>query len=257
MLDCEYIFNCKYQDLNPRCFGKMKAKNESQLANLPFIMCGIIHYVESGSGTLIKNGKKYKVSTGDILVFSIGDAFRYEINKDDPLTMVYIEFDGNLCEDFKNLPDVFRDEDIFLKDFDKIASYNGNKAALIASFLLKLHSNVVSEKKPPENDYVKFTKTYIKENYMKDIKVEDIAAMLGISRFHLLRVFKRETAMTVQEYLIAKRVGIGRRFIEKGKNITEAAYLCGFASVASFSRCYKSLYKCPPSQYKNKITRKI
>ena len=257
MIDREYIFNSNYHDLNPRYLGKTKAKKEYKIAHRSFKATGMIHYVESGSGILIKNGKKYKISAGDIFVFSIGDTASYVSNENDLWTIVYIGFEGALCADFNNFADIFKDENIFLKDFDKIVSYNGNKAALLASHLLKLHASIVSEKNQSQNYYVKFAKTYIKENYMKDITVEDIAKMLEISRFHLSRTFKQETSMTLQEYLMVKRVDAGRKFIEKGKSVKEAAYLCGFGSVSSFSRAYKKLYSQLPSKRKNEITQNI
>ena len=253
----EWIFNCKYHDLNPIYFGKSTAELSTGTGIPHTTIHSIIHYVEKGSGFFIKNGVEYRVQAGDFFTISDGDFIRYFSDSEDFWTLIYIGFDGNLSKNFTKLPDVFRDENNFLKDFDKISSYNGNKAALLTSHLFRWHSNIITESQTHPNDYVSFAKKYINENDMENITVEEIASVLGISRSYLLRLFKKETGRTVQEYIISTKVKMGRKFIENGKSIKEAAFLSGFSNFRTYSRCYKRYYCKLPSQYKNEIKQKV
>lgn len=58
---------------------------------------------------------------------------------------------------------------------------------------------------------------YINEHYDEDIKIDDICATVGVSKYHFCRIFKEVTQKTVNEYTLSLRVQQAR-FLLKEKN---------------------------------------
>ena len=75
-----------------------------------------------------------------------------------------------------------------------------------------------------------------------------IAAMCGITKYHLAREFKRITGQTVLTYLNALRCKKAQLLLSEGKTVTEAAFESGFESLSYFSRTYKRIMGAPPSR---------
>ena len=97
--------------------------------------------------------------------------------------------------------------------------------------------------------------SYIEKNYAENITVEKIAAALGVSASFLCRVFKKEMAMTVHEYLSQYRISKALSLLE-AHSVTETGYLCGFCDNSHFISVFKKHMKITPMQYKNAHTSK-
>lgn len=94
---------------------------------------------------------------------------------------------------------------------------------------------------------LKKTFNLIDEKYAYDLTLERAACASNLSVSHFCRLFKKCTGMTFTDYLTRYRINMAGQFLESGKNVTEAAYLCGFNSINSFTRAYKRIKGEPPS----------
>ena len=95
---------------------------------------------------------------------------------------------------------------------------------------------------------------YVEKNYAENITVEKIAEALGVSTSFLCRVFKKEMAMTVHEYLSQYRISKALSLLET-HSVTETGYLCGFCDNSHFISVFKKHMKQTPMQYKNTHSR--
>ena len=77
----------------------------------------------------------------------------------------------------------------------------------------------------------------------------DLAAEAGLSRFHLLRAFRRQTGLTPHAYLIDARVRRARARLKSGEAPAHVAVSCGFADQAHFTRCFKARMGVTPGVY--------
>lgn len=106
-----------------------------------------------------------------------------------------------------------------------------------------------------QHEYIeKFTMlcNYITEHCTEDLKVEDLAALAGFSKFHFARLFKQFANMSCTEYLTQKRIAHAEQLlIQPNIPITEVAMLSGFGSLSTFNRLFKAAKNCTPSEYKN------
>ena len=79
---------------------------------------------------------------------------------------------------------------------------------------------------------------YLDEHLSEDLDMDALAEHFYISKYHMMRLFRRETGYTVHTYLLQRRLLAARQLIEGGMRATEACYRCGFRSYSSFTRAY-------------------
>jgi AraC-like DNA-binding protein len=89
---------------------------------------------------------------------------------------------------------------------------------------------------------------WIKRNYAKPLRVEDLAriAGMGLSTFH--RRFRDLTAMSPLQYQKQLRLQNARASMLAGLDAAAAAFEVGYQSASQFSREYSRLFGQPPLQ---------
>lgn len=91
---------------------------------------------------------------------------------------------------------------------------------------------------------------YIKKNYSVISGLDDIARDLYISKPYMCHIFKKETDITISDYLNSIRISNACELLKDGeKNITETATQCGYNSAAYFCRMFKKIMKVTPKEY--------
>lgn len=94
---------------------------------------------------------------------------------------------------------------------------------------------------------------YMEKNHTKDIKLSDIAKLLGYDYHYVSRYFHSVFNMSFSEFLILYRLETAINLMEKtDKKILEIALESGFQSVRSFNDCFKAHFKMSPTEYKKK-----
>lgn len=96
---------------------------------------------------------------------------------------------------------------------------------------------------------------YILRNFHKQITLKEVAEEANMATTTFCNFFKEHYRMTFIEYVNQIRIGHFCKLIsEKDKSILEAAYTCGFNSVANFNRQFKKLKGMSPSEFKRIVT---
>ena len=85
------------------------------------------------------------------------------------------------------------------------------------------------------------------EEYLEDLDIDLLAEAFYISKFHMMRLFRRETGSTVHTYLLQRRLLHARELIRGGMRATEACYRSGFRSYSSFTRAYNKHFGTTPT----------
>jgi len=96
------------------------------------------------------------------------------------------------------------------------------------------------------NNQLKEVISYINNNYTDEITLDILEEKFYISKYHLCRIFKEATGLTVQNYIRQKRLTYVAELKRQGKNFTEAAVLAGFNDYSSFYRAYMNKHKKSP-----------
>lgn len=92
-------------------------------------------------------------------------------------------------------------------------------------------------------------RNYIDTNYDKQLNLDFLSRVRFVSKFHLIRLFKRYYGMTPRQYLIDKRIEKSKEQLKTGMSVTEVCFAIGFESIGSFSTLFKGKVGKSPSQY--------
>jgi AraC-like DNA-binding protein len=81
------------------------------------------------------------------------------------------------------------------------------------------------------------------------IDLSTLAKRIGISRFRILRVFKRRYGLPPHAYQLQLRLGLARRGLREGLRPAEVAAEYGFVDQSHLTRHFKRLVGVTPAQY--------
>lgn len=93
---------------------------------------------------------------------------------------------------------------------------------------------------------------YIDTHYTEDLTLEDMADIIGFSKYHFSRLFKQYTNFTFCDYLKHRRIQAAEMLLEQPEySITEVALQAGFPSISTFNRIFKEQKNCTPTEFRN------
>ncbi|MDD6484849.1 MAG: AraC family transcriptional regulator [Clostridiales bacterium] len=92
---------------------------------------------------------------------------------------------------------------------------------------------------------------YVSENYARDIGISDTAKHVGMSRNYFCRFFSENFGEPFTSYLNRTRVeAAARLLIDGGKNVTEAAFECGYNNLSYFIKRFRQVTGLSPKEFK-------
>ncbi|MFK7747108.1 MAG: helix-turn-helix domain-containing protein [Kordia sp.] len=92
-------------------------------------------------------------------------------------------------------------------------------------------------------------KNYIDTYYETNVNLDALSQSEFVSKYHLLRLFKKYYGQTPRQYLIDTRIEKSKVQLKNGMSVTETCFSVGFESVGSFSTLFKTRIGISPSKY--------
>ncbi|MGE5613207.1 MAG: response regulator [Bacillota bacterium] len=106
------------------------------------------------------------------------------------------------------------------------------------------------EKSEKGNSIVSRAKKFIRDNFQKEITLEELSKELNISPQYFSRLFKEETGYNFIEYLTFVRIEHSKRLMSStGMTIKEICYSVGYGDPNYFSRLFKKNTGMSPTSY--------
>lgn len=90
---------------------------------------------------------------------------------------------------------------------------------------------------------------YLDQNLAGDLSVSGIAESVHLNSVYLTRLFRQYSGLSLQQYIIEKRLAEAKRMLRNGQSPTEVCYACGFNNYSNFSRTFTNHVKISPRQY--------
>lgn len=94
---------------------------------------------------------------------------------------------------------------------------------------------------------------YIDNHFYETINLVDIAKKYHVSKEHLSRLFKKEVGVSVQNYIIEKRIEYSKRLLMRNGmlSIKTISIMSGYLDLQYFYRVFKRKVGITPSKYRN------
>ena len=94
---------------------------------------------------------------------------------------------------------------------------------------------------------------HIDRHYAEPLTLGGLAALVHLSRFHLVRAFRAAYGETPMRYLTRRRIERAQDLLRSANlTVTEVCVLVGFSSLGSFSTTFSELVGESPVAYRNR-----
>ena len=234
-------------------------------------------FLVSGSGGYFIDGQRYLLQPGDILLIGSRSIHRPELSSDSPYERIILYIAPEYLQQFSTkdcdllsvfsgetgpvlrLPEgkrkaLFRmaaalEQDMDKTDFGQEILSGAELLRLVVEIGRNIHQTGTLRPSPvmPKNERIREIMAYVDANLTEDLDVETLAQQFFISKYHMMRLFRKETGMTIHLYITQKRLLLARDYIDAGMRATEACYRCGWRSYSSFTRACAKHFGITPT----------
>lgn len=245
--------------------------------------CLELNLVKRGRGHYVINGKRYDVEPGDVFVINNREPHMAIHGEDFELGVVV--FDMKLLWRNKEISSFLSPffarkegfshritrqnaehgemERVFAKISQEYETAAVGWQMAVESLLLYLLTliyrcydemeelSAVNESFQRTYDRIMVVLDYLADNFREEIRLDDLAELVSVSRHYLCKCFKNVTGKTIFAYVEQMRVQYGCYVLRTSdESITDVALSCGFNSVNYFNRIFKKTMGVTPTAYR-------
>lgn len=134
--------------------------------------------------------------------------------------------------------------------------YVESLANLLAVHLLRQYATLKPQQIPiyegglPQRQLLQVLE-YINENLSSDIKLADLAVIVGMSQFHFSHLFKQAMGIAPYQYLLQQRVERAKQLLKQSDAlVVDIALECGFNSHSHLSKQFRQFVGMTPTAYR-------
>lgn len=244
-----------------------------------------IVYVLRGDHQIVVEGRTYNVTQGDIVIVNPGAAHGFPaVDRDSLLVLTQFGLEifdhslvdlrarvfqqlvfgrkirgstdgaGDLHRRLENIILDLRSEYLGKSDGYRLAI----KSRLYELALLLLREVPARQVLPGElerqrsrNEILERVLSFVNERYPEEITLDDAAAAANLSRFYFSRFFRAQTGQSFHGYLCRLRVSRAEELLAGTEDtVTDIAYRCGFESLKTFNRVFRTYAGTSPSGFR-------
>lgn len=143
---------------------------------------------------------------------------------------------------------------------------NDEFISAINDVIQKIKSQSRISERPDEVEWVKRDrnmkfidemKTYILENFTKEISIEQVAEHVGLNPDYLGKLFKKVEGQTFTDFIIYLRMELAKELLNQRElTIKQIAYMVGYSDPNYFSRAFKKYVGISATQYE-KVNKEV
>lgn len=95
--------------------------------------------------------------------------------------------------------------------------------------------------------------SYLDQHFTESIGLEALSQQFFISKYHLVREFKKEYNQTIIQYVLNKRITYSKELLRfTDLSIGEIARICGIGDINYFNKVFKRSEKMTASEYRRR-----
>jgi AraC-like DNA-binding protein len=92
---------------------------------------------------------------------------------------------------------------------------------------------------------------FIRLHYKEDISLQQLAEIVSLNPFHLVRLFKKSIGVSPYDYLLIIRAERAKQLLRKGFKVQDAAAACGFYDASHFNRMFYKIAGISPKSFRS------
>ncbi len=113
-------------------------------------------------------------------------------------------------------------------------------------------SSFVSNRPAVDSRRVLKVQEYIDAHYREEVRLADLADLVGMTPTAFSRFFKLRTGRSISDYLIDIRLGHATRaLVDSTMSVAEICYSCGFNNISNFNRIFKKKKGSSPKVFRD------
>jgi AraC-like DNA-binding protein len=124
-----------------------------------------------------------------------------------------------------------------------------SRLAIFLRLVLGYAEQSLPERSANECSAVERAKAYLTERFNEPVSLDELAAIAGLSPFHLVRSFTREFGLPPHALQIQLRISRARALLRAGESPMAVAFDVGFADQSHFTRHFKKIWRTTPAAY--------
>ena len=211
---------------------------------------------------------------GDIAIIPAGISHRCNWNTEAEFTILAIEpsFIKQIGEDFIDsdriqlIPRFMSEQDLLIQGIfstlrDELESSKIGASLLIDHLKTALVIQLLRQyctTKPKLSSYedglpflkLQQVKEYINEHLHRDLRLIELAAMVQVSPYYFLRLFKQSMGLTPDQYILQRRIEKAKFLLQHSKlGIAEVAIRVGFCDQSHLTQYFKRIVGMTPKQF--------
>lgn len=150
---------------------------------------------------------------------------------------------------------IIYDQSIFNEFHFLSANYNKEKIGfenrLIA--VLKLLVTKYASINTFSDNTSKIFQCFVNETKFDSFSLDKTATQFGISKYKFIRLFKQETGLTPNNFVLLKKIECSKKMLKTGKPILDVAIDCGFYDTSHFYKNFKRFTGVNPLDFQNAL----
>ena len=230
-------------------------------------------YIAAGKGEFYFKGSKEPtiVTKGNMVLFRPGEPQVYYYYAVDKTEVYWVHFTGWKVEEYLKRYELPSHENVFYTgvSHDYPWIYNQmirelqiqrvNYEDMISLYMHHVFISInryIKEGRETKNDTISDVERaahYFKENYNKQISIEQYAEEHLMSVNWFIHSFKNVMKMSPMQYIISLRIATAKGYLENStKNIAEISNEVGYDNALYFSRLFRKYTGMTPTEYRKK-----
>lgn len=230
-----------------------------------YVFEGEMEHEINGELFSMSPGSCYGLFPGDLHSFNASEKLKiYHISisfKDAPemirmlINNMSFPFAGKICDSDREMVNYYFDK---IRECVNVSTeFEWEKLTAYVTLMLTLfyeNSKVLTGKSAREGyGYVESAIDYIKSHLSEQITLNEVAEYLHLSPNYFCNVFKKISGTTFLKYINMQRVELAKELLTYSeKSVLDISMECGFGSFSAFSRTFKTICKCTPTEFKNR-----
>lgn len=234
-------------------------------------------WVSSGRGLVVVGDERYPIEQGNVLILPKGTRHQFVDSMNEPLTLSMTCFTTSVVDGepafnrfFENhqVSDVLVASNAFYQNqirqlframlreqSEKLPGYAAAISAnLISTLVHVLRGCVPLAASQSSRDFaISGIIDYLKSNFDKPVRIDDLAQLCGISRRRFCDLFKERTGSSVVNYVNAKRIAYAQERLRETGHIAYACHEAGFRELGYFYRVFKRYTGVTPKAYLRQV----